>query len=582
MMQSRIAFSIKLLWRKPMELHHIDLTDLKTTALNVRKTGGKDVADLVPSIKSLGVLQPLLVRKNCEGYEIVAGQRRYHALLEIAEAENPELVPCIVMQDGDDAKAIEASLAENIVRLPMDEIDQYKAFAALSKKGASIEDIAVQFGITERLVKQRLALGTLYPPILTAYRREEVQISDLRLLTMATLKQQKAWWKLVQGDDYAPTGYRLKSWLFDGEEIPVSNALFDLEAYKGTIVSDLFGDDQYFADSAAFWELQSNAIAEKMDEYRGEGWSSVILHDVGGNWHRWDCVEVAKDKGGEVHITCAAHGEINFHEGYLDERAYKKRQQAQETGEAVPVTRPELTKPMENYLNLHRHSAVRTKLLGHQDVALRLLVAQFIAGSKADAQKAVRDDISESLTTNKAEEPFKAERQDISALLDLKQGEDHTMIPRKDEWERFLDPYALFAKLLKLDDEAVLRILTFATAETLPSDSSMVEVLGNLLKVDMTESWSPDQTFFDLFKDKEAINAALSDCAGEVVANGNVTAAAKTQKSIIQKCLSGERKDGNKDWQPPYMAFPMQSYTERGETKAMRDWKHISTLFEAA
>ncbi len=60
-----------------MKLQHIKIDDLKTTAINVRKKGGKDIADLLPSIRSLGILQPLLVRKNCEGYEIVAGQRRY-------------------------------------------------------------------------------------------------------------------------------------------------------------------------------------------------------------------------------------------------------------------------------------------------------------------------------------------------------------------------------------------------------------------------------------------------------------------------------------------------------------------------
>ena len=70
-----------------MELQHIDLTDLKTTHINVRKKGAKEIADLVPSIQSLGLLQPLLMRPNCEGYEIVAGQRRYHALLKLAEGE---------------------------------------------------------------------------------------------------------------------------------------------------------------------------------------------------------------------------------------------------------------------------------------------------------------------------------------------------------------------------------------------------------------------------------------------------------------------------------------------------------------
>ena len=111
-----------------MELQHIELNNLKTTALNVRKKGAKDIDDLVPSIRSLGLLQPLLVRQNCEGYEIIAGQRRFYALQKLSEEQNIEPVPCIIMAQGDDAKAIEASLAENVARLPMDEIDQSHLF----------------------------------------------------------------------------------------------------------------------------------------------------------------------------------------------------------------------------------------------------------------------------------------------------------------------------------------------------------------------------------------------------------------------------------------------------------------------
>jgi len=76
-----------------MELQHIELNDLKTTALNVRKKGAKDIADLVPSIRSLGLLQPLLVRQNCEGYEIIAGQRRFYALQKLSEEQSIEPVP---------------------------------------------------------------------------------------------------------------------------------------------------------------------------------------------------------------------------------------------------------------------------------------------------------------------------------------------------------------------------------------------------------------------------------------------------------------------------------------------------------
>lgn len=101
-----------------MPLTHLNLNDLKPSSVNVRKKDSKAIGDLLPSIRSLGILQPLLVRPNCQGYEIVAGQHRYHALTVLAEDGEIEPVPCIVMDDGDDAKAIEASLAENIARLP--------------------------------------------------------------------------------------------------------------------------------------------------------------------------------------------------------------------------------------------------------------------------------------------------------------------------------------------------------------------------------------------------------------------------------------------------------------------------------
>ena len=75
--------------------------------------------------------------------------------------------------------------------------------------------------------------------------------------------------------------------------------------------------------------------------------------------------------------------------------------------QATPApAKPELTKVMQNYLTLHRHSAVRTELLNHPDIALRLSVAQTIASSylwdiKADSQKADTAAIEESLATNK-------------------------------------------------------------------------------------------------------------------------------------------------------------------------------------
>ncbi|MBO9462464.1 ParB/RepB/Spo0J family partition protein [Labrenzia sp. R5_0] len=569
-----------------MKLQHIELKDLKISPLNVRKHGAKSGEDLIPSIKAVGLIQPLLVRPNCEGYEVIAGQRRLNALQEIAKDEAIEAVPCVIMDDGDDVKAIEASLAENIARLPMDVLDQFEAFHSLSKQGQSTSDIAQHFGVSERLVGQRLAIANLYEPIRNAFRREEIGKDTLQILTMATKRQQKEWYKLFTSEDgYAPQGHRLKSWLFGGEQIPVSNALFDIGDFKGNIVSDLFGEVRYFADPKIFWEQQGIAIAQKVQDYRDEGWNEVILLEVGERFLSWEYADTPMEEGGRVYIQLSADGEVTAFEGQLSRAEIKKR--AQDGEEKTDAVRPELTKPMQNYLALHRHSAVRLELLGHQGIALRLTAAQIIAGSalwggKAEEQRAASEAIAGSLEANKAESLFEAERQEVRTLLGFAESESPTLVPRKADWQYKPDLYDLFVRLLALGDEAVMRILAFVAAETLAADSAMVEALGLMLGVDMKQYWQPDETFFGLLRDKEAINAAVSECAGKDAAAANLAATAKAQKEVIRKSLAGERTDGKQDWHPRYMAFPMQAYTQRGGIAAMDQWNAVKSQFENA
>ncbi|MCP4195172.1 MAG: ParB/RepB/Spo0J family partition protein [Planctomycetaceae bacterium] len=564
-----------------MNLQHIKLENLKTTALNVRKVGAKDIADLEPSIRSLGLLQPLLVRPNCEGYDVIAGQRRFHALSRIAEDTAIEPVPCIVMAEGDDAKAIEASLAENIARLPMDDIDQYKAFAALVKQGLGVEDIASKFGVTERLVKQRLAIANLLPPILTAYRKDVIGAQTVRLLTMATKKQQKAWLALFKSEDgFAPEGHALKSWLFGGADIPVSNALFDLSEYNGGIVADLFGEERYFDNPDAFWAAQNAAIANAKDAYLADGWTEVIVLDVGEYFSTWEYVDTDKDNGGKVYVSVARDGEVTFYEGQLSRKDVEARDRAERGGVTANPQKPELTKPMQNYLELHRHAAVRAALLSHPGVAMRLAVAQIIAGSDlwatdADPQKASSDAIAESLASNRAEATFGEERKAVMGLLGLTDETAKTVVPRTGDWSISHDLDAIFTRLMTLEDGDVTRILTFIVAECLPCGSSLVEALGHSLNVDVAQSWTPDQTFFDLLRDKEAINAMLKDIGGKAVADGNIASTGKVQKQIIQDYLAGTRKGGKADWQPRYMAVPMAAYTKRGGITAMEQWKAV-------
>ncbi|MCR9089205.1 MAG: ParB/RepB/Spo0J family partition protein [Rhodobacteraceae bacterium] len=564
-----------------MQLQNINLTDLTPAKLNVRKHGGKSVDDLIPSIRAHGLLQPLLVRPKEDGYEIVAGQRRYHALCALSdEQEQADPVPCLVMAEGDDAKAIEASLAENVLRLPMDAIDQFKAFAALVRNGLGVSDIADQFGITERLVRQRLAIANLIPPILTAYRKGEIGATTIQLLTMATKKQQQAWIALFKSEnERAPEGYRLKCWLFGGAEITTDAALFDLADYSGSIVSDLFGEDSYFADSEAFWILQNKAIAEAKAAYLAEGWSEVILLETGQYFPSYDYVETAKEEGGKVYIQIAHSGEVTFHEGQLSRAEARAREKGRKG--ALKTETPELTKPMQNYLDLHRHAAVRQCLLAHHGTALRLAVAQIIAGSElwavqADPQKASKETIGDSLATSAAQKRFGEERQAVAELLGLTLEDGETLVPRKEDWAASRDLHALFARLMALSDDEVLCILALVTAECLPAGSAMVENLGVQLEVNMQDHWQPDQAFLDLTRDKTVINAMLAEIAGEDTAAAHITSTAKTSKSIIKACLDGTSEAKDAAWHPRYMRFPMEAYTDKGGIRAIDLWAALN------
>lgn len=568
-----------------MELAHIKIEDLKTTSLNVRKVGAKNVDDLIASIRTMGVLQPLLVRPNCEGFEVVAGQRRFYAVQKLAEEGIVEPLPCLIMDGEDDVKAIEASLAENIERLPMDEIDQYKAFSALMKNGQSVENIATHFGITERLVNQRLAISNLLPPILTAYRKEELDSQSLKHLTMATKKQQKEWLKLYNDEDnYAPTRHQLKSWLFGGAELLVSNAIFNLADYDGDIISDLFGDDQYFGDSVKFWEMQNTAIANAKQTFLDNGWNKVEVLNVGESWYKWSFVETTKKNGGAVYIEISNEGEVTFNKGFVSEEEAESLNGSDVEGDEPQIAqKPELTQPMQNYIELHRHSSVRTELLNHRGIALRIAVAQMIAGSDlwsvdADRQKGATEAITASLTENKAEAEFNEARKAIRGLMKCSEDENATFVRRKGDWGNSHDLYEIFATLQELSDEAVMTVLIFVTAETLPCGSWMVEDLGEMLQVDLSKDWSPDDTFLALMRDKEVLNEMVTEVAGKEVADANISATVKVKKQIIGDCLSGNRTSKVEKWTPKYMQFPYGTYTDRGGISVIHQFKTAKSI----
>jgi ParB family chromosome partitioning protein len=310
-----------------MELNHIPLEKLTVSAINVRTHGATDDLDaLAASIRAQGILQPLLVRPvaDRDGFEIVAGQRRFLACQRLAQDAPVDPLPCLVLAATDDAAALEISLAENLERLPMEPFDQYEAFARLVKRGQSIATLAARFGVTERLVKQRLALANLTEAIKREVRTGHLDFADAQLLALATPKQQREWMKRYRDPaQAAPQGYALKAWLGGGEAISTEVALFPLADYPGRVVTDLFGEDAFFDDAAQFWTLQHQAIAALRERLLAEGWAKVAVLETGAYFSRWEYQPTEKQEGGGVWIAPRHNGEVVCHEGFLPLKAVR-------------------------------------------------------------------------------------------------------------------------------------------------------------------------------------------------------------------------------------------------------------------
>ncbi|WP_343521274.1 ParB/RepB/Spo0J family partition protein, partial [Sphingomonas sp.] len=540
-----------------------------------------DVSDILPTVRKRGIIQTLLVKPaNDDGlYGIVAGSRRFHAARLVGEERraagevDPDTLalPCGILEDGDDADAIEASLIENLGRLDPDEVTQWETFTRLVKEGRTIDDIALTFGLPELTVKRVLALGNLLPRIRATYAREEIDRVTVRHLTLASKSQQKAWLALADDPDACvPTGHQLKAWLFGGQSISTAQALFDVDASGLAVVADLFGEGGYFADADAFWIEQNAAIDARCAAYLDAGWADAVIVPPSEHFHSWEYEKAPKRKGGRVYIDVRGSGEVIFHEGYLT-RKEARRIENGEAPSAPKPPRPEITSAMQTYIDLHRHAAVRAALVAHPGVALRLLVAHAITGSplwqvRIEPQSARSDEVRESVEVSRGETVFDERRRAVLALLGFSPEEPTVIGGAIADADGPADTLAaLFARLLALPDAAVMDVIAIVMGESLAAGTPAIEALGLHIGLDMADWWQPDAAFFELVRDRGVMGRIVAEVAGETVARANAGEKLKTLKRIVVDHLDGANgRPKVERWVPRWMAFPPAAYTPRG------------------
>lgn len=578
-----------------MELRYIPLENLSVATINARTHGATDELDsLAASIQAQGLLQPLLVRSvaDREGFEIVAGQRRFLACQRLAQEQPVDPLPCLVLDAGDDAAALEASLAENLERLPMAPFDQHEAFARLVKLGQRVETIAARFGVTERLVKQRLALASLIDGIKKEARKGGIDIADAQILALATPKQQRDWLKRYRDkSQYAPQGSPLKAWLCGGAAISTEVALFPLAGYPGRLVTDLFGEETFFDDSAQFWTLQNQAIAAWRDRLLADGWTQVVVLETGNYFRSWEHQRTGKKEGGWVLLLPHHTGEVVCHEGYLPlKEARRQARPAAGTdaaNEAPKATRSEAPQALQNYVALHKGAALRYALTQHPALALRLAVASLIGGAenwsvRGDRTRPHHAAIEASIQASAAHAFFQDERQAVRPWLagkvesaDAPEPTDTALIGYGQGEHRTAE---VFTRLLDLSDAQVLKTLAVIVGEALVAGSGLAERLGVLLRLDLREFWRPDDAFVELLTDKEA----LTHIAAELGATPSGKATVADLRGQIRRRLKGEGCQPVTDWLPRYLQFPTRAYTNRPVSEARTAYDRLAPVLTEA
>lgn len=143
-----------------------------------RLTIGEDVrldedsaalAELAASIVDLGVLQPLIVRKAKDGWEVVAGRRR----LSAARIADLPVVPCII-RELDDERAFDAALAENLHRRNLSWIEVAMAYDRMRKRGLQGQQIAALVGKSPAHVSTVLKVLTIPKALQDRVHRREI------------------------------------------------------------------------------------------------------------------------------------------------------------------------------------------------------------------------------------------------------------------------------------------------------------------------------------------------------------------------------------------------------------------------
>lgn len=146
-----------------------------------------DLSELMASIAEKGIIEPLVVRQRGSRYQIVAGERRYQASVQVGLRELP-----VVIRDVDDNEIMEVALVENLQRKDLSPFEEAEALHVLAERcGYTHEDLARRMGKSRTAVTESLSLVQMPTEVRNLCRLADISSKSLLLQVVRQQDPQK-------------------------------------------------------------------------------------------------------------------------------------------------------------------------------------------------------------------------------------------------------------------------------------------------------------------------------------------------------------------------------------------------------
>jgi ParB family chromosome partitioning protein len=146
-----------------------------------------DLSELMASIAEKGIIEPLIVRQRGDRFQIIAGERRYQASVQVGLRELP-----VVIRDVDDNEIIEVALVENIQRKDLTAFEEAEALHSLASRSAyTHEALARKLGKSRTSITESLALNAMPEDVKNLCRLADISSKSLLLQVVRQPTPQK-------------------------------------------------------------------------------------------------------------------------------------------------------------------------------------------------------------------------------------------------------------------------------------------------------------------------------------------------------------------------------------------------------